>query len=318
MRAGNLAPLLLLGLFMRSSGPSLPTPSASSDAPGLEVPRTLTGGQPFGQWFGDRFALALEVLRPNVPADKLTDIALSVVAQWAHETARGLSEFNFNLGGWHARPGEPFFSSRDQQTSAFPVDASGRPMFGDAFGSHRGTDIFAPVGTPVLAIVAGTVRADNDPKGGQVAYLRAPDGASYYYAHLREYVGTFPRAVQAGEVIGTVGTTGNAQGKTPHLHFEVHPQGDHETINPFPILTALHQQPPVFRWTAYSDLPNALHDQLRRLHDRYPSAWALLVSEPNTSRWIEELGRKGYYTAKPANYARAWAANRAELGVPRA
>jgi hypothetical protein len=62
-------------------------------------------------------------------------------------------------------------------------------------------------------------------------------------------------------------------------------------------------------------LPNAVHDQLRRLHDRFPSAWALLLAEPTSSRWVEELGRKGYYTDKPGNYARAWAANRAELGV---
>jgi hypothetical protein len=285
------------------------------------------------------------------------------------------------------------------------VAASGKPSFGDAFGSHRGTDIFAPRGTPVLAVDDGLIRADNDPKGGQVTYLRCADGATYYYAHLDQYVGTYPRAVVAGEVIGTVGSTGNAQGTTPHLHFEVHPRGDHDTINPFPLLQAAAQQAKptggglevprvltggqpfqqwfaerfgltlevlgpnvpdpmlrpialsvvaqwahetgrgraefnfnlggwkarpgdryfvaidpqtgseLFRWTAYADLPNAVHDQLRRLHDRYPSAWALLVSEPNTSRWVEELGRRGYYTANPANYARAWAANRAELGA---
>jgi murein DD-endopeptidase MepM/ murein hydrolase activator NlpD len=118
----------------------------------------------------------------------------------------------------------------------FPVDASGRPAFADAFGSHRGTDIFAPAGTPVLAVDAGDVRADIDPKGGNVAYLKAADGAVYYYAHLADYNGAFPRAVVAGEALGTVGTTGNALGKDPHLHFEVHPNGDHDTIDPFPLL----------------------------------------------------------------------------------
>lgn len=284
----------------------------------------------------------------------------------------------------------------------FPVAASGRPSFAEAFGSHRGTDIFAPRGTPVLAVDDGRIRAANDPKGGRVAYLSTASGAVYYYAHLDQYAGTFPRAVSAGEIIGTVGTTGNAQGTTPHLHFEVHPKGDRETINPFPLLRAAQQAttpigrevprvltggqpvqqwfaerfglalevlgpnvPPlllrdialsvvsqwahetargaaefnfnlggwrarqtdpyfvardsggseVFRWTAYGDLPNAVHDQLRRLHDRYPTAWALLLAEPNSSRWTEELGRRGYYTAKPENYARAWATNRAELGA---
>lgn len=120
----------------------------------------------------------------------------------------------------------------------FPVDASGRPQFADAFGSHRGTDIFAPVGTPLLAVDAGNVRAANDPKGGQVIYLAAEDGTTYYYAHLSSYLGTFPRAVSAGELIGTVGTTGNAIGKTPHLHFEVHPNGQREAVDPFPLLMA--------------------------------------------------------------------------------
>jgi hypothetical protein len=294
----------------------------------------------------------------------------------------------------------------------FPVAASGRPSFGDAFGSHRGTDIFAPRGTPVLAVDDGHIRADTDPKGGQVTYLRCADGAVYYYAHLDQYVGTYPRAVTAGEVIGTVGTTGNAQGTTPHLHFEVHPRGDHDTINPFPLLQAAQRagkQPDglevarvltggqpfgtwfgdrfaltlevlrpnvpidklvdialsiiaqwahetargaaefnfnlggwkarpgdryftavdaqtgaeLFRWTAYADLPNAVADQLQRLHDKFPSAWALLVGQPNTSAWVEELGRRGYYVPPKGRsleqhiqaYARAWASNRAELGA---
>src|SRR5258706_10782927 len=126
-RASDFAPLLLLGLFMRSSGPSLPSPTpgtrpssspAPGGAPGLEVPRVLTGGQPLSQWFGDRFGLTLEVLAPNVPEALLRPIALSVVAQWAHETGRGKSEFNFNLGGWRARRKDPYFVARDVQTGA--------------------------------------------------------------------------------------------------------------------------------------------------------------------------------------------------------
>jgi murein DD-endopeptidase MepM/ murein hydrolase activator NlpD len=121
----------------------------------------------------------------------------------------------------------------------FPVDASGHPSFADAFGSHRGTDIFAPAGTPVLAVDAGNIRAAIDPKGGTVAYLASSDGTRYYYAHLQEYVGTYPRAVAAGDVIGLVGTSGNAQGKAPHLHFEAHPNGEARSIDPFPDLMAV-------------------------------------------------------------------------------
>ena len=118
----------------------------------------------------------------------------------------------------------------------FPVASSGRPSFADAFGAHRGTDIFAPRGTPVLAVDDGNARADTDPKGGTAAYLTTSDGTRYYYAHLDGYTGTFPRAVKAGDQIGTVGTSGNAAGKPPHLHFEIHPHGDAVSIDPYPAL----------------------------------------------------------------------------------
>jgi len=120
----------------------------------------------------------------------------------------------------------------------FPVDPKERPQFADAFGSHRGTDIFAPIGSALMAVDDGNVRADKDPKGGNVVYLRSDDGTVYYYAHLSSYMGEFPRRVAAGEVIGFVGTSGNALGKTPHLHFEVHPDGG-EAVNPFPLLVAV-------------------------------------------------------------------------------
>lgn len=118
---------------------------------------------------------------------------------------------------------------------AFPVARSGRPVFADRFGEHRGTDIFAPRGTPVLAVDAGEARQDTDPKGGLVAYLKADDGTRYYYAHLDSFTGSSPRRVKPGEQIGTVGDSGNAKGKDPHLHFEVHPNGG-EAVNPFPLL----------------------------------------------------------------------------------
>lgn len=204
-RGSDLLPLGL-ALFVlsaaKSDEPAQPkAPALPSGRGAFEVPRTKTGGQPLAQWFGERFRLAVEVLTPNVvnaTPEHVRQIALSVVAQWAHETGRGRAEFNFNLGGWRARKTDPYFVARDVQTGA-----------------------------------------------------------------------------------------------------------------------------ELYRWTAYADLPNAVHDQLKRLHDRFASAWALLLAEPNSSRWIEELGRKGYYVAPKGtsqaqhiqNYARAWATNRAELGA---
>lgn len=97
---------------------------------------------------------------------------------------------------------------------------------------HLGNDLFAPTGTPLLAVDNGTVRFATDPLGGNVANLYADDGTRYYYAHLSRYEGVSGRRVRAGDVIGYVGTTGNAQGTPPHTHFEVHP-GNGPAINPF-------------------------------------------------------------------------------------
>ena len=125
----------------------------------------------------------------------------------------------------------------------FPVDPRAHPQFAEAFGSHRGTDIFAAIGSALLAVDDGDARAAEDPKGGNVIYLRSDDGTVYYYAHLSSYAGQFPRRVAAGEVLGAVGTSGNAFGKTPHLHFEVHPNGG-DAVDPFPLLVAVAQPSP--------------------------------------------------------------------------
>lgn len=132
---------------------------------------------------------------------------------------------------------------------AFPVDLGAAPRFSDDYGkprgqrSHEGIDIFAPEGARVLAVDDGQLRFDDDHLGGTVAYLRARDGASYYYAHLSRYEGKAPRAVKAGEVIAYVGHTGNAMHTEPHLHFEVHPEATHATVDPFPDLTAAFHAP---------------------------------------------------------------------------
>lgn len=154
---------------------------------GQKRPMVPTGRTP--TWFADRYLLAVEVLAPNVPADKVADVALSLVAQWAHETGRGQHEYCYNLGGWHAQGREPYYAAKDNLTA-----------------------------------------------GGRI-----------------------------------------------------------------------------YHWRAWDDLPNAVAHQIQRLHDRFPSAWRLLLAQPTASTWVEELGRKGYYTANPKGYAQAWAMHRLEL-----
>lgn len=118
----------------------------------------------------------------------------------------------------------------------FPVDFRGKPYYAQAFNAaHHGTDIFAPRGTQVFAVDDGRVRKADDPKGGLVAYLTTADGTKYYYAHLEDFIGDAQRSVKAGDVIGTVGNSGNAAGKATHLHFQVS-LPNVGTVDPYPLL----------------------------------------------------------------------------------
>ena len=96
----------------------------------------------------------------------------------------------------------------------------------DAFGNagHRGTDIPAPEGTPILAAHSGTVLVSgwNDSYGNQVL-LDNGAGLSTRYAHMTQTAVTAGEAVTAGQVIGYVGNTGDSTGF--HLHFEVMQNG---------------------------------------------------------------------------------------------
>ena len=97
--------------------------------------------------------------------------------------------------------------------------------------SHQGVDMLAATGTPIVAVVSGSVQFKQTRLGGNSVWLSGSDGNRYFYAHLSGFAGS-SRSVSPGEVIGYVGDTGNARG-TPHLHFEVHPGGGAAT-NPFP------------------------------------------------------------------------------------
>ena len=87
----------------------------------------------------------------------------------------------------------------------------------------------SPAGTPLVAVVAGSVTMKTNPLGGNVVWLGGADGNGYYYAHLSAWEGG-SRSVGAGEVIGYVGATGNTSAN--HLHFEIHPGGG-AAVNPY-------------------------------------------------------------------------------------
>ena len=94
---------------------------------------------------------------------------------------------------------------------------------------HKGVDMMAPYGTPVIAPVDGVVRASSSSLGGIGFYLDEAEGNEFFGSHLASLDVVGP--VAAGTQIGTVGSTGNAG--TPHLHFEVKPAGS-SSVNPFP------------------------------------------------------------------------------------
>lgn len=108
--------------------------------------------------------------------------------------------------------------------------------FGDRRGPnrlHQGIDVKAPEGTPVVAVTDGFVeRVREGGNGGKSVYLRDGRGRLYYYAHLADWSVEEFEAVEAGDVIGTVGETGNARGTTPHLHFEILLGKEREAIDP--------------------------------------------------------------------------------------
>jgi murein DD-endopeptidase MepM/ murein hydrolase activator NlpD len=103
---------------------------------------------------------------------------------------------------------------------------------------HEGQDIFAPRGTPVYSATEGyVVRIGENRLGGRTVSVIGAGGRIYYYAHLDSYAADLSVGdkVNTETKIGYVGTTGNAQGTPPHLHFGVYTSSG--AINPLPLLT---------------------------------------------------------------------------------
>lgn len=116
------------------------------------------------------------------------------------------------------------------------IDSWGFPRSGGR--RHKGTDVMGPMGSPVYAFTDGVIaRHTNSRLGGISLYLRGDDGNSYYYAHLQGYapLGAVGTRVHAGDHIAFNGSTGNASGGAPHIHFERQPGGG-SSVNPYPWL----------------------------------------------------------------------------------
>ncbi len=125
-------------------------------------------------------------------------------------------------------------------------------MLRDTFEAHRGSgaheaiDIAAPRGTPVIAVDEGrVVKLFLSVPGGRTIYqFDAHANFAYYYAHLDAYAEGLREGsvVKRGDVLGYVGTTGNAPANAPHLHFAIFRLGPEKrwwqgsAVNPYPFL----------------------------------------------------------------------------------
>ena len=166
------------------------------------------------------------------------------------------------IPGGPVRAGPPNVQAKlSDQGYVFPV--FGTVSFGDSFGAprpdvpggwHHGEDIFASTGTPILAVADGTLYSIgwND-IGGYRVWLRDHSGNEFYYAHLSAYspLAIEGKQVKAGDVIGFVGATGDADGGAPHLHFEIHPVGllglgYDGVVAPYPFLVAWQHTQDIF------------------------------------------------------------------------
>jgi murein DD-endopeptidase MepM/ murein hydrolase activator NlpD len=120
--------------------------------------------------------------------------------------------------------------------AAIACPVAGMVSFTDTYGaarsggrSHEGVDMFAPEGTPLVAVTDGTtflVENFDDDIGGVSLWIRTASGDTYYYAHnSANVVRASGVHVRRGQIVAYVGRSGNAGGTEPHLHFEIHPGG---------------------------------------------------------------------------------------------
>lgn len=215
----QLAELLNL-LFPSPAAPPAPVEPAAPPAPASAPPPPPSSGSapapppPSAGSASRPFPLAVPQIRrsPARSTDTLVELLRPVVSR-----------------------GVPLETALLQVVSPFPV--AGRAKFSHDWGFprytprphlHEGTDVFADFGTPIVTSEAGSViRKGTIGAGGISVWVRGDSGMAYYYAHMQSWARglTVGQRVEKGQVIGFVGDTGNAEGGSPHLHFEMHPLG---------------------------------------------------------------------------------------------
>jgi murein DD-endopeptidase MepM/ murein hydrolase activator NlpD len=112
------------------------------------------------------------------------------------------------------------------------IDSWGFPRSGGR--RHKGVDMFAARGTPIVAVVDGRIKFSSNSLGGRSTHLYSDNGTVYYYTHLDGHPSNISsgQRVSKGTIVGFVGNSGNARYTSPHNHFEIRPNG--KAVNPYP------------------------------------------------------------------------------------
>ena len=191
---------------------------------------TFAAGLAIGWWARVHYepAVAASAAHVVLPADTKRDVSLppGVIDRSSNQTSRRTDDAQ-SLS--HVRA----IDALAGKGLRLPIDGADLTTWKGQFGdprergarAHEAVDILAPRGTPVHAVEDGTIeKLFLSKQGGITAYQFDPSKRfCYYYAHLGRYAPGLQekQAVSQGDVIGYVGTTGNAPPNTPHLHFAI-------------------------------------------------------------------------------------------------
>ena len=286
------------------------------------------GGLPVGSLIRIGYAAASVQTAPPAPSGTTTPTSTSPAAPAAGQVAVGpdvapvgdlpSERPKQQKGGAGSIGPGPLYGIHPKLTAGhyvFPV--YGPSSYIDTFGAarsdvtyHHGDDIFGQLGQPLVACADGTVFSVGWNKvGGNRLWIVDAEGNQYYYAHLSAFATTAVNGahVKAGQVVGFMGHTGDAENTPVHLHFEIHPVsllylGYDGAVDPTPYLDAWrHQQdlpfpiaggwtPPIPGGTAPEPGAILLHmSDISSANGLDPSSLRHALTAPNASALLRAL-----------------------------
>jgi murein DD-endopeptidase MepM/ murein hydrolase activator NlpD len=202
---------------------------------------------------------------------------------------------NFNVGYDAASMGKDTMLARD--TAIHNSDYGSGDSAHRSRGGHKGIDIFAPSGEPVVACVTGTVVnvSKKDKGAGGLTVTIEKNGISYYYAHMSNVYVDLDQSVESGQLIGTCGNTGNASGTHPHVHFSIYKTKlgyNNGSIDPWPSLKDV-----LYTVTKSDKNIEELHLKLKKLGFNLGNEAENGTNGPKTQEALKKLAKK-YQNAK--------------------